>query len=256
MSTAHDQDRGRAKSKALGLLVTGVWLLSAAGVAMAVVVGATVVGGCAASGAERARSERSVETGRRAVAASREGRHAEAAAGFAAKWRDACEPDGGPRYSGGTYVLAQYSELRASFRSAEGRPIAMTLLEELRARAEGPEAHPVSSAGFARLAWILDEPGVVASAVEARDRAGLGMTPIRPVIGVLLASGRSDLAERVRPSAAGRAIEGVGEGVATAGLIAVTAPISVPMALIATSGPVDVEPCRAVWVDPVRAEDL
>jgi hypothetical protein len=151
--------------------------------------------------------------------------------------------------------MAQHEELREAFRSPEGRPHAMKLLEELAAQASGPDATTRASAGLARLAAIMGEPGIVAKAVEARERAGLGMSTVRPVIGILIASGRQDLAAKVEPSAARRAAESVGDGIATAGLVVATAPVTVPMAIIATSGPTDFEHRNTRWVDPVRRED-
>jgi hypothetical protein len=75
------------------------------------------------------------------------------------------------------------------------------------------------------------------------------------VIGILIASGRQDLAAKVEPSATRRAAESVGDGIATAGLVVATAPVTVPMAIIATSGPTDFEHRNTRWVDPVRRED-
>jgi hypothetical protein len=215
----------------------------------------SILPACGTSEVRRARADRAVEVGRVAILASREGRHDEAAHGFATLWREACGTEGPASESNGTYVLAQHRELREVFRSEEGRPIARALLDELAARASGPEAETNASAGFARLAAILGEPGVVADAIEARERAGLGMSTVRPVIGILLDSGREDLASKVEPSAARRAAEGMAQGLATAGLVVVTAPVSIPLALIATSGPTDFEVCNPAWKDPVRPGD-
>jgi hypothetical protein len=38
-------------------------------------------------------------------------------------------------------------------------------------------------------------------------------------------------------------------------LVVVTAPVSIPMALIATSGPMDFEVYNPAWKDPVRPGD-
>jgi hypothetical protein len=218
-------------------------------------VAGMMLGGCGASEAQRARVEQALEVSRGAIVASREGRLEHAARGFAVVWREACGPEGPASEGHGTYVMAQHEELREAFRSEEGRPHAMKLLKELAVQASGPDATTRASAGLARLAAIMGEPGIVAKAVEARERAGLGMSTVRPVIGILIASGRQDLAAKVEPSAARRAAESVGDGIATAGLVVATAPVTVPMAIIATSGPTDFEHRNTRWVDPVRRED-
>lgn len=196
-----------------------------------------------------------MQIARSAIQDSKASNHARAARGFAELWADACSPQGPAGESSGTYVLAQHPELRASFRSDEGRPLAMELLTSLAARAATPDADRRLAAGVARLAAILNEPGIVAEVVEARERAGLGMSPVRPLIGILIAGGRTDLATKIEPSAARRVAEGVGEGVATAGLVIVTAPVSIPLAIIATSGPTDFPCHNHAWTDPVRRED-
>lgn len=211
--------------------------------------------GCAGP-SDKARRAHLVERGRDGVTASREGDQARAAAAFAEMWRDATEPDGGPAHSGGTFVLAQHRELRDAFRSEAGRPIAAELFEELRARVDRPEPHRAEVAGAVRLAAILGEQSAIADLVEQRRARGWARKPLRPARHMLASSGRPDLAKWLKPTAADSAVEGIGEGIRTAGLIAATAPVSLPMMLIATSGPLDfpVEDCA--WTDPILPEDL
>jgi hypothetical protein len=216
---------------------------------------AFLAGGCSASQAERDRAERTIQIARQAIQDSNASNHASAARGFAELWAQACSSEGPSSESSGTYVLAQHPELRRSFRSDEGRPIARELLSRLAAKTATSDADRRLSAGVARLAAILNEPGIVAEVVEARSRAGLGMSPVRPFLGLLVSSGRTDLAAKVEPSAARRAAEDAGEAVATAGLVVITAPVSVPLAIISASGPTDFPVNNPDWTDPVRRED-